>query len=256
MEGQATLEQINIMTGRDIGSFIPGGWEAMRELLRVEQAKMPKFAAAPLVVQETLLFPYISGADFVRRFKEARPGSDVLKNIPSSTEQLLHTRAFFPERDDPTEVTLPEPAGFTRLYENTMGEFGVRIFLQQHLKNYETSLSGAMGWDGDRFVLLGSENGHGIAWVSVWDSNIDAAEFRQHLATAVDLTFRRPPERKIPVGSRPGFVDGTEYRTGDRVLFVGAAEIMGRPAVVYVNVPSGKSTDVIDVRRVTLQQVR
>jgi hypothetical protein len=132
----------------------------------------------------------------------------------------------------------------------------MRVYLQQHLKNYETSLSGAMGWDGDRYMLFRNASGYGIAWVSVWDNAVDAAEFRQHLASAVDLTFRRPPERKIPAGSRAGYLEGVQDRTTDRVLLLAAAEIMGRPAVIYVDVPPGASTDVIDVTKVTLRQVR
>ena len=33
---------------------------------------MPVFATAPMMIQESLLFPYLSGADFVQRFKEQK----------------------------------------------------------------------------------------------------------------------------------------------------------------------------------------
>ena len=39
----------------------------MRESIREARARAI-FTSAPMVIQETLLFPYINGADFVRRF--------------------------------------------------------------------------------------------------------------------------------------------------------------------------------------------
>ena len=63
IEGEATYEQMAAMLGG--GAFItklPGGWDRVRALIRDAQGQMPVFAAAPMLVQETLLFPYLSGA--------------------------------------------------------------------------------------------------------------------------------------------------------------------------------------------------
>jgi hypothetical protein len=49
MEGQATLVPIQSMLGPAAG--LPGGWEKVRELIRENQGSMPKFAAAPPVLQ-------------------------------------------------------------------------------------------------------------------------------------------------------------------------------------------------------------
>jgi hypothetical protein len=62
-EGQAVYEQISIMLGgSNIAINLPGGWDRIREMIRENQASMPIFAAAPKVIQETLIFPYLSGA--------------------------------------------------------------------------------------------------------------------------------------------------------------------------------------------------
>ncbi|HMA01488.1 MAG TPA: hypothetical protein VKP02_03915, partial [Gemmatimonadaceae bacterium] len=58
MEGQATLVPIQSMLGPAAG--LPGGWEKVRQLIRENQGSMPKFASAPEILQETLLFPYLS----------------------------------------------------------------------------------------------------------------------------------------------------------------------------------------------------
>ena len=118
-------------------------------------SSMPVFATAPMVIQESLLFPYLSGADFVQRFKEKKGKANPLTNIPRSTEQILHTNAYFgTPPDEPSIVTLPAPRGATKVYENDIGEFGTRLFLYQHLKDEQTAARAAAGWDGDRYVVV------------------------------------------------------------------------------------------------------
>src|ERR1043165_300435 len=61
IEGEATFEQIYLMAGGsgNIAAQLPGGWESMRQAIREAQATQPIFSAAPIVIQETLLFPYV-----------------------------------------------------------------------------------------------------------------------------------------------------------------------------------------------------
>ena len=52
---------------------------------------MPVFAAAPLVIREGLVFPYLAGADFVRWFMEDYPDTVPYGDrLPASTEHILH----------------------------------------------------------------------------------------------------------------------------------------------------------------------
>ncbi|HJP61393.1 MAG TPA: hypothetical protein VJ865_15405, partial [Gemmatimonadaceae bacterium] len=75
-EGQAVYEQISIMLGgSNIAINLPGGWDRIRDMIRENQSSMPEFAAAPKVIHETLIFPYLSGAEFYRNFKERKPGA-------------------------------------------------------------------------------------------------------------------------------------------------------------------------------------
>ena len=79
-EGQAVYEQISIMLGGiNIAINLPGGWDRIRDMIRENQASMPVFAAAPSVIQETLIFPYLSGAEFYRNYKERKPGTVIYK---------------------------------------------------------------------------------------------------------------------------------------------------------------------------------
>ncbi|HEY4953655.1 MAG TPA: hypothetical protein VII02_02100, partial [Gemmatimonadaceae bacterium] len=88
-EGQAVYEQIAAMLGgNNVAVNLPGGWDRVREMIRDNQSSMPVFASAPVVIQETLIFPYLSGAEFVRNFKERNPGKSIYKDMPQSTEQI------------------------------------------------------------------------------------------------------------------------------------------------------------------------
>ena len=107
-EGQAVYEQIAAMLGgNNVAVNLPGGWDRVREMIRENQSSMPVFASAPLVIQETLIFPYLSGAEFVRNYKERNPGKAVYKDMPQSTEQIIHPSAYFGQRDNPTDITIP-----------------------------------------------------------------------------------------------------------------------------------------------------
>src|SRR3954468_17536114 len=127
-EGQAVYEQISIMLGgSNIAINLPGGWDRIRDMIRETQASMPIFAAAPRVIQETLIFPYLSGAEFYRNYKERKPGSIIYNDMPVSTEQIVHPAAFFLTRDNPTRVSLGQLSNATKAYENDLGEFETRL---------------------------------------------------------------------------------------------------------------------------------
>ena len=86
-EGQAMLVPLKAALGP--GAFFPGGWDRVRDMIRKEQASMPIFNSAPFALQETLLFPYLSGADFIRRFKGNRGRTaNPLEDLPVSSEQV------------------------------------------------------------------------------------------------------------------------------------------------------------------------
>ena len=77
----------------------PAAGNRCAQTIREAQATQPIFASAPMVIQETLLFPYINGADFVRRFKARDTGKLARStDLPVSTEQLMHDSAYFGSR--------------------------------------------------------------------------------------------------------------------------------------------------------------
>jgi hypothetical protein len=247
-EGQAVYEQIAAMLGgNNVAVNLPGGWDRVREMIRENQSSMPVFAAAPTVIQETLIFPYLSGAEFVRNFKERNPGKALYTDMPLSTEQILHPSAYFGKRDNPTDITLPPLIGVTPTYQNTLGEFETRLFLFEHLKDQNEAVRGASGWDGDRYEMFSTSAGPGIVWVTVWDSAVDASEFFDVLNQVVEKRYGVKPSGAAGATSRT-------YTGKGRTVEVSTAEVSGRPIVVYVDVPEGASTKVLDVPKVKLKE--
>ncbi len=245
-EGQAVYEQIAAsLGGTNVAINLPGGWDRIRDMIRENQSAMPVFAAAPVVIQETLIFPYLSGAEFVRNFKDRRAGQSIYEDIPVSTEQVLHPVAFFARRDAPTTVDLGKLIGGTPVYQNTLGEFETRLFIYQHLDDQNESVRAATGWDGDRYMLFNTLGGQGLVWLTVWDSQVEAAEFYDIADQAL--------EKRFNTKAKSGKLSKS-YSPKGRSVQLSTTEIGGRPVVIFVDVPAGASTNVLDLAQVTLKQ--
>lgn len=229
-EGEAVYEQIAAMLPPgNVAVALPGGWDRVRDEIRNNQSSMPVFSSAPLVIQETALFPYLSGAQFIRTYKERTHGgvpyTDV-RNMPATTEQILHIYSYFGtpdapgKRDDPTPISIALPSGLHGSFENDLGEFGTRLFLYQQLNSQDDAVRGAAGWDGDRYTIWQTPQGPAIAWASVWDTPGDAADFYS-LMQRVRSGWNRPA----------------------RSVQVSTNEIAGRAVVLWVDVPAGTRVD-------------
>lgn len=247
IEGEATYEQMAIMTGgQNLDTLIPGGWDRVRDMIRQSQKSQPIFASAPEAIQEELLFPYLSGAEFMRRFTEHYPGKLPLNDLPVSTTQILHEPAFFDSvRDVPAHVSLPATKGET-VYENDLGEFDTRLFVYQHTHDQTLATNAADGWDGGRYRILKEPAGTAVVWVTVWRSVVDAAEFVDALGQVAERRYRTPNPDLIYTGQRT-------YRGSKRTVVVTPMVIAGRHVVVYLDVPTGSSTALMNDAAVTVK---
>ena len=235
------------MVGGQSALNMPGSWERVRRVIRESQGTMPIFASAPLLIQETLLFPSLSGAEFVKAFKERRPGQAPYAPLPQSSEQILHPEKFLDLVDEPVRIRLPKPNTGSVVLENDLGEFETRLFLYQHLKDLGVAGQGADGWGGDRYVVVNTGSGVGLSWLSVWDTPIDAAQFRD--------AAERTVERRFGVAAGAGGTGTTRRFTAKgRTIELTAAMVLGKAAVLYTDVPAGTSTTLIDLSKVTLEK--
>jgi hypothetical protein len=249
IEGQATFEMFAVVLGSENAiARLPGGWDRVRQMIREQQGSMPVFAAAPVILQETLIFPYLSGAEFSRRFKEESPGKNMYDRMPVSTEQVMHADRYFVETPDaPTDITLPAPSIGKSVYENNLGEFETRILLYEYLNDQSAAVRGAAGWDGDRYQLIDTGRGEALVWISVWDTAIDAADF----FSSLDIGYSKRFPATQPLTSTQQM---RTYRSGNRIVSFANAEVRGRPVVIFSDVPDGVRPDLIDLSKVTLKE--
>jgi hypothetical protein len=182
LEGQATLAQILVLMPEQKVESLPNFWE-LRNALGTQQAQMAIFSQAPLWLRERLIFPYLAGAEFVRRFEHAHPGKQPFGPLmPVSTEQILHVDRY-EAGDRPTELAFLTPAPDTVRYDDDLGEFETRLLLEQLLGDETQATHLSSGWDGDRYQVLGPA-ADALVWYTVWDDAATADRFAQGLKAA------------------------------------------------------------------------
>ena len=165
LEGSATIAMVDYLlrrTGkstRDLSEFDPS-------LLIGDVKDSPELAQAPMVIQDEITFPYISGAAFVERaLKEWNGWPEIhrlFENPPASTQQILHPDLYFhgvmPAAVDLAPLTKVVPRGWKKLDENVMGEFAVNEILKQFLAKEQADAI-SPSWKGDRYVIYQRESG-------------------------------------------------------------------------------------------------
>ena len=248
IEGEAVFEQMSAMLGgNNFAMALPGGWDRVRQMIRDAQGTMPVFSTAPIFIQESLLFPYLSGAEFVRHFKQQRPGQMPFRPPPTSTKQVIHPDRFLDSLDVPTRVLFPKPEGGSIVYENDLGEFETRLYLFQHLGDADIAARGAAGGEGDRYLVVNTSKGAGLTWLTVWDSPVDAAQFRDLMEQTIERRFHT-------AHGAGGGGTSRKFAAKDRSIELAAVMVQGRPAVLFTDVPAGASTRLIDMARVQLMK--
>jgi hypothetical protein len=156
VEGDATLSMLGFVSGRR--GLVSAGSAAHQSMAQGGSGG-EQLQSAPLVLRETLMFPYREG---IRLCTEAyaRDGwnavNELLRNPPASTEQVLH-RDKLASREAPIEVPTTVPASLSTTHEvafrDTMGELGVQLWLRTWLAP-DVSEEAAAGWGGDTAALL------------------------------------------------------------------------------------------------------
>ncbi len=133
------------------------------------------------LVESAAYFPYQEGAEFVALLYQNGGWNTVntaFKNPPRSTEQVLHPERYF-SGDAPKSIQLPalHVSGWHSIAEDTLGELYLRIYLE-HKLDFEQAIPAAEGWGGDRYQVLGDDQGHlALALQTAWDRPADAREF-------------------------------------------------------------------------------
>lgn len=190
LEGQATLAQVLVLMPEQKIESLPNLWN-LRTALGGASEEMKVFANAPLWLRESLIFPYLGGAEFVRWFDREYPGKEPFGPLmPISTEQILHPARYAAgDRPDRLAFEAFAPGAGAVRYEDDLGEFEIRLLFEQHLGDDSAAARLAAGWDGDRYVVLrtGGRAGTGadvLVWYVLWDDRAAAGRFAKGLERA------------------------------------------------------------------------
>ena len=139
----------------------------------------------PPFLTAQLLFPYLSGEQFVARLLALGNGSwrvvDAALRFrpPVSTEQILHPDAYV-RVEQPRAVSLRGPLaalgpGWRRERVATFGEWQTLKLLAR--AGGTGAAAAAAGWGGDRYALLARGGEHALVTRWTWDTPADASEF-------------------------------------------------------------------------------
>jgi hypothetical protein len=186
IEGEATLAMIGASmqdwNGREIIKIPAANLDRVFSFIMpfMPLAGSASLREAPVILSETMIFPYLRGLVFCAHVTNAG-GWDALdrayRRPPLSTEQVIHPEKYLSDSPDlPMSVELgrldPGP-NWTEAGRNVVGEMQIGILLRQH-----GGKSAASGWDGDRYAVFeGPRERLGLVWLTTWDSDDDAREF-------------------------------------------------------------------------------
>ncbi len=227
LEGQATFYQIPMLMPEQQPETLPPHWFwRQREAMALQQAQMPQFARAPMWLRETLIFPYLGGADFIGWFVRTHRGQEPFgAAMPLSSEQILHPDRYA-AGDQPVELRFSGSGPDTVRYDDNLGEFEIGLLFNQLLHDSsETRGPGyAQGWGGDRYRVYGVP-ADALVWYSVWDDVAARDRFARALASGWEARRAGQAERRfriesVSLGTHPGvrLVDAPVQWTGWRAL--------------------------------------
>jgi hypothetical protein len=169
LEGQATLAMFRMQP--EVGDRVldPEFWTTAKESAQTQMASMPQIAAAPRIIQESLIFPYLSGADYIRWWLTHHPADQQPygARMPASSEEILD-----PDRvargDRPFAVTIASPD--LALFGDGLGAAGMRVLLAMARGQQGLDDPAVLGWGGDHFALYATPSGEALVWIAVFDA--------------------------------------------------------------------------------------
>jgi hypothetical protein len=222
------------------------------DLSDLDAIQTSQLDAAPPVLQEEMLFPYMAGLTFVQAIHQ-QGGWDAVNAaydvLPQSTEQILHPEKYLAGKV-PIAVSLPPltstlGADWRLVTENTLGEFLLNLYLDVHLPG-ETAQDASAGWGGDRFALY-EQPATGdtlLLVVTAWDSKAEAAEFASAYEAFAGGRYGAPAVAKDAVGAWwQGENDVTLLSASDGTVIVIVGPQMDTIRRVWQPVERGLSDD-------------
>ena len=181
----------------------------------------------------------------MHNFAAQRAGQEPYTAMPTSTTQILHDSAYFGSHpEQPLGITFAAPARGSVLYTDNLGEFETRLFLFQHLQDQTEAVRGAAGWRGDRYEVIRTPHGDGIAWLSLWNGAVESAQFGSDMEQVIARRFASPAAHEGALGK--------SYTVKGRTITLWGGEVDGHAAVLYTDLPDGESASIVKLSEATI----
>ena len=159
---------------------------SLKDILAVVTTGQKGLTEAPYALQKNLMFPYLEGVRFVTRlYTEGgwKTVNKAFKDLPQSTEQIMHPDKYLKERDDPVAIVLPEFGSvggkeWELQEDNVLGELNIKVLFTQFIGSLRATRP-SRGWGGDRFRVyrVKGDNDTILIWGTAWDTEKDREEF-------------------------------------------------------------------------------
>ena len=166
------------------------------------------FDEAPKYFQESLLFPYVYGFDFVA-YHYLKGGFDAVNDLylqlPQSVEQIMHPEKYL--TDLPVTVT-PEPflsiigRDFDILRDDVLNESDILMILTCGYENSwqlgeRQAITAAEGWGGGSYIHAEKDGKRLFFSKTVWDTQNDAEEAETVFALYSDRRFGQQTDKNV-----------------------------------------------------------
>ncbi len=255
LEGSAMAAMIDYQLDgkgsiRDLGEFDPA-------MLMGDLDSSPELAKAPKVLQDELMFPYLSGTTFTQKLLKASNGwpdfYKVFAKPPVSTQQIMHPDLYLQDVVPP-KITLPPTKGLVSadwksLDENLMGEFGLLEIFKQYLPKDRATNLAAM-WSADRYALFENQKNKRtmLLFRERLGSDASAARFFGAYSEVLELKY----DKRDNLMRRPNFFsfdtpeDGVFIRCmdSDCLILEGGTRAMFDHLTVELGWPAGPAVPV------------
>jgi hypothetical protein len=171
--------------------------DEIADLLEITSSiESPVFSTAPEFIQQSLVFPYDQGLEFVLHFHlkgQWASVDDIYRDPPASTEQILHPEKY-PD-DIPVVLEVPDLAAelgpdWRQLDRDILGEWQLKMMLSEYLL-WDVADTAAKGWGGDTYIALhnDAQDRSAIVLIITWDTDQDATQYYEAMREYGDTRF-------------------------------------------------------------------
>lgn len=176
----------------DLRSFVIDSLLAYSKRFKTESGEAALFV-------EDLLFPYVWGGSFIQHLVNTKGWEavdSIYKDMPSSSEQIMHPEKYYIMRDNPKYIAFPGIANvlgntWVRLSKNTLGEYGFYLVGKKFLDELSNKIM-SEGWGGDAYELYEMPNSRRTLFISLskWDNEQDANELFDFYKKIIGKKYR------------------------------------------------------------------